>query len=120
MYSKDGFEFHPDLIPPDLALRRYLVGGYAYEHIPGKTCMSDAEWDRLAKRVKRSWWRIHHPHKKILDRHFLRSIAHVPEYKFPLIVVSCAYHRCGLSFPNELMDHPFRLALFDRRHFCLE
>lgn len=90
-------QLDPDKISPDLALRRYLVGAYAYEWIPGHTCMSDAEWDRLAKRIKRDWWKIRHPHKHILDRHFLRSAGHISKYDYPLIVVSAAYAACGLK-----------------------
>lgn len=90
--------FDPLTIDPNLALRRYLVGGYAYEHIPGHTAMSDQEWDKLAKRIKRDWDLITEPHKKILDRNFLRSVAHIPEHKFPLRTAAAAYHACGLQF----------------------
>lgn len=97
-----SFKLNPLTIPPNLVLRRYLVGGYVYEHIPGEMCMTDEEWDLLARRLSRCWHRVTDPHKKILKSdgsyQSLRSIGYLPEEEYPDRCVSAAYRACGLQW----------------------
>ena len=57
----------------------YLMASYAY-YVEDDPILSDAQFDRLAKRMLESWDSIEHIHKEYIKEDYLKAGTYLGEY----------------------------------------
>lgn len=75
---------------PNLMVPWYILSSYAYYHLD-QPVISDAAFDRLARRLRIDWKQVEHPHKRLISEDALRAgTLLLREDEYPLIAKGSA------------------------------